>query len=375
MGKKETKTTSFGWLGVRTACLWSLALFAIINCLLWLSANGDKGTSKDLWSGSGSIDLALSDLSALKERPNIVLLGSSLVMYPFWSMDKESNPFIGDIFHHHLSHTLESALGRAGWKDPHVFNLAIFGQMVSDAYIYVSEFLQGNKRPDWLVLGIAPRDFSDYDLPAPMATMTFKRIVGLSNLGRYAILYLPRWQEMADFIASHTCFFYAKRWRLQHEVDGAIQKVYLKAMLTPTKPVCTKTEDQAGFMLSGSEKERWDNSLMEYRRRYRNIAQRDLSIQMGFLDRLLQTCRQRGIKVVVISMPLTELNRSLLPLGFYDSFRKRIGEIANKPGVKFLDLGDSKDFLHEDFWDSTHLNHGGGHKLLRHLLPVLSPSS
>jgi hypothetical protein len=191
-----------------TATFWAIGLFALLNLVLWQAFPLDRVSGKDLWNGTGSIDLAVQDLTGLKQRPNVVLLGSSLVMFPFWAMDKERDPSIGDIFHHHLSHTMEDQLAAAGYKRPTVASLAIFGQMASDAYIYVDQYLQGAKKPDYLVLGIAPRDFSDSDLPAPMATLTFKRLVGLSNLARYASLYLPSWNDKADFVAAHACFFW-----------------------------------------------------------------------------------------------------------------------------------------------------------------------
>lgn len=357
-----------------TASFWALAIFAVINMALWLVAGEEKVSSKDLWGGTGSIDLALDDLKNLPKRPDVVLLGSSLVMYPFWSMDKEADKSIYDIFHHHRSHTLEKHLSQSGFQNPTVFNLAIFGQMSSDAYIYVNEYLKGDRRPDYLVLGIAPRDFSDYDLPSPVHTFTFKRLVGLKNFPNYQNLYLPNWMDKADFLCTHTCFFYGKRWRLQKEIDKAIEKFYQAtgSVIGLQKPeTATKPTQQAGFMLDGSEEDRWKNSTEEYRRRYRNIADRDLSIQMGFLDKLMSVCRERGIKVVLVNMPLTDVNRQLLPPGFYQHFEDTIGKMAARENAAYVPLGASPDFNNGDFWDTTHLNHSGGHKLVTHILPHL----
>lgn len=362
-----------GWI---TASFWALAIFALINLGLWLVAGEEKASSKDLWGGTGSIDLALDDLKNLPKRPDVVLLGSSLVMYPFWSMDKEADKSIYDIFHHHRSHTLEKHLSTAGFNNPTVFNLAIFGQMSSDAYIYVNEYLKGDRKPDYLVLGIAPRDFSDYDLPSPVHTFTFKRLVGLKNFPNYQDLYLPNWLDKADFLCTHTCFFYGKRWRLQKEIDKAIEKFYqtsgqLLGLQSTTTSNTAKPAQQAGFMLEGSEEDRWKNSREEYRRRYKNIAERDLSIQMGFLDKLLSVCRERGIKVVLVNMPLTNVNRQLLPAGFYQQFEETIGKMATKENAAYVPLGANADFTDADFWDTTHLNHSGGHKLVKHILPHL----
>ncbi|MGH9637707.1 MAG: hypothetical protein ACRD72_22960, partial [Candidatus Angelobacter sp.] len=90
----------------------------------------------NMWAGTGSIDVAYDQFQALNNRPQVVLLGSSLIVNPFWLMDHLIDPSGPDIFHYHGSIALERALAGRGLKDQHVFDLAGFGQMISDAYIW-----------------------------------------------------------------------------------------------------------------------------------------------------------------------------------------------------------------------------------------------
>ena len=346
-----------------------MILFGVLNAGLWRLESGKR--SKDLWRGTGSIDLTVDSFNSLPQKPNVVLLGSSLMMYPFWSMDKQSDPqHVGDIFHHHGSVALENDLRKAGFNNPHVFSFAIFGQMVSDAFIYVNEYLTKDKAPEYLVYGIAPRDFSDYDLSSPMATNTFKRLVNLDNLAPYADLYLPGFQDKVDFVMSRACYFYSHRWRLQQDFNKVVERFYLFSGIHKPEPAKPNFAN-AGFMIFGGIKERWDSSEQEYARRYKNIAERDLSLQMGFLKRLLQVSRQRGIKVILLNMPLSDVNRHLLPAEFYARYRSDLAKMANQPGVKFLDLGDNADFQRADYWDTAHLGLTGGYKVLNHLVPAI----
>lgn len=365
---------------LKTAAIWALVLFGAINAALWTTVSERKASSgetmRDLWSGTASIDLAVNGFNQLHGRPDVVLVGSSLIMYPFWAMDKAKNPRIPDIFHHHDSLMLKEALAGKLHKPVSVYSLAIFGQMASDAYIYMNEYLKGDKTPSYVVLGIAPRDFHDANLASPMSTLTFQRLVGLENFSKYANAYLPRWEEKAEFVASHMCFFYGKRLRLQHEVDKAVTKV-LDAVTKGQANAgersdanASKTGGGSGFMMGGTPEERWQNSLDEYRGRYRNIADKDLSVQMGFLKKSLDVCGERGIRVILVNMPLTQANRELFPPDFYRRFREQIGKIASRPGVKMIDLGESEDFVRQDYWDTTHLNHAGGYKLLKHIVPA-----
>jgi hypothetical protein len=373
-----------------SALVVSLAVFSLLNLLLWNFYGNDKSASKDLWSGTGSIDLVLNDFNSYPAaaHPNIVLMGSSLMMFPFWAMDKDRYPVeTSDIFHYHRSRVLEQNLEQAGFSHPTVFNMAIFGQMASDAFLYVDECLKGTKRPDYLVLGIAPRDFSDADVPSPMSTMSFKRMVTLENFPKYAQLYLPTWQSKLEFVAEHICFFYGKRWHLQREFDKAMLKASNMlsqacglntagaAYAAPSHSTSVPNIVNRGFLFGGTTEERWHNSLDEYRRRYHNIDNNHLSmqlaVQLGFFNSLLDLCKQRGIKVIVVNMPLTDANRALLPPGWYSGFSQRLAAECQHSGARYLDLGDSTEFAHSDYWDTTHLAHPGGYKLVNTLAPVI----
>lgn len=356
-----------GWA---RSVVWALVIFSAINVGLWNLEGRNKANANDVFHGTGSIDLAVNAYKALPEKPTVTLLGSSLIMFPFWSMDIAlDRKNMIDIFHHHRSAALEQKMQQAGFHKPTVFSFAVFGEMVSDAYIYANEFLKGEKKPEFIVYGIAPRDFSDADLSSPMTTNTFKRLVNLGNFPTYSDLYLPSLQEKLDFVLGRLCYFYGHRWRLQQESNKVLEKAYI---LTGVHEEEKKIDfANAGFMLFGGEKERWKSSEEEYQRRYKNMSEKEIEGQMNFLKRLLEVARKNQIKVVVLNMPLAEMNRKILPPGFYAKFRQEIASACARPGVKFVDLGESTEFEHDDFWDTAHLGPTGGMKLLPHLVPAL----
>lgn len=367
--EQEQPSGGFWRTSWKRAAVWALIIFSVINAGLWRLESNKR--SADLWHGTGSIDLTVNDFNNTKQKPNIVLLGSSLMMFPFWSMDKAYDPVTtSDIFHHHGARVFENKIKEVGgFNDPHIFSFAIFGQMVSDAFIYVNEFLSKERAPEFLIYGIAPRDFSDHDLSSPMATNTFKRLVNLDNLAPYASLYLPGFQDKIEFVMSRLCYFYKNRSRIQQEFGKGVEVAYIATGVHEKEKKLDFSN--AGFMMFGGMKDRWDSSEKEYTRRYKDIAERDLSMQMGFLQRLLQVARERNIKVVLINMPLSDTNRNLLPPGFYSRFRQEIAAAANQPGVKLVDIGDSAEFNHFDFWDTAHLGPTGGQKVLAHVIPAM----
>ncbi len=359
--------------GLVTRMLWSLAIFGAINAGLWTLAGDGKKSQGDAncWNSAASVEETINSFKALKDKPDVILLGSSLVMFPFWAMDVEENKGIADIFRYHNSEALKKMLKATGHEQKTVYSLAVFGQMASDAYLITNEFVKGDKTPKVIIYGIAPRDFYDHSLASPMATFSFQKIVNLSNFPNYANAFLPDFNKKADWLAMHLCYFYGKRWRLQMETDKAVNKVYSVFGIADANATKSDTTAQGGFMMEGSTEQRWENSAKEYRGRYKEIAEKDHSLQMSFLTRTLENLRKHGVKVVLVNMPLTKRNLDILPPGFYAQYQKEIKDVANMPGVKLVDLGDRKDFTDADYWDTTHLNHGGGHKLLKHIVPAV----
>ncbi len=343
----------------------------------------------DFWTNPALIDLAIHKFQAASvvECPRVVLLGSSLVMFPFWAMDAGINPKIDDIAHYHQSMALSRALG----NQP-VFNLASAGQMSSDTYLYTSEFLDGKSKPDVIVLGVAPRDFGDSNLTSPMSTVSFKRIVNLQNLAKYKSTFLPHFNEQAEFVANEICYFYGRRWRMQRESDRLLEKLDnvitsgygITGGVTPgggngaaqASAVVFKDEPGADITrrLTGFARERWVSSLKEYRSRYKGIGDRDISVQMSCLDKTLKLCQERGIKVVLINLPLTTANQQLMPDRFYDRFAGQLAAAAaqHKENVTYFDLAQDKRFTDYDFWDTVHMNQLGGAKLLDLIVPSIS---
>jgi hypothetical protein len=440
----------------------ALGLFVLINLGGQLAFDEEKaGMSKarqaaDFWTNPALIDIARREFAAQTPCANVVLLGSSLIMFPFWAMDVEHNAGIADIAHYHRSLYLEKALNAGNDRRKRVqagvFSLASAGQMGSDAFLYVNELLKGPRAPKCLVWGIAPRDFGDANVPNPMVTPSFQKLVNLSNFNYYKPIFLPRFDDQAEFVANRACFIYGKRLRVQKEVDKLLERAnsLLAGRLsagnkkpklgsivagevagagvaalagsggdaninTPTAGVGVSdgtnggarrtvvnvlvaggTNDGAGgganVSVAGGanigarldaqayaqwqavEKQRWELSVKEYRERYRKIGERDLSEQLNFLKKVVTLCKERGISLVLVNMPLSKRNLELLPPDFYDQYRHNIATIlvSSRSDAKFVDLGSDTSFTDADFWDTVHMNHAGGKKLVEKISPFIN---
>jgi len=269
------------------------------------------------------------------------------MMLPFWKVDKDSNPNLDTkmLLYHH-SYTLQHRLEELGVERPTVYNLATPLQMISDTYLYVRYFI-GAPPPAIIVLGVTPRDFYDHDFQSPSKTLNFSCRIGLTNCPS-ARLFLPNWQDKADFLISRLCFVYDKRSFMLNAIEARMAKYGREKAEMPVT-------DRTLF------------SIDQYKRRYRGIGEASLSTQSEFLKRLAIVCRQKHSKLIVVNMPIPRPNRALLPAKFYDHYRDLIRNVTAEQGATFVDLADCPEFIAADFDDSIHLNASGGKKLIRHI--------
>ena len=76
------------------------------------------------------------------------------------------------------------------------------------------------------------------------------------------------------------------------------------------------------------------NNASDYKKRYHNTHPANYDAQMQYFKSYLSYLSDQGVHVLVVGMPLTELNREILPADFWQEFR---GQIA-----PYLRLGGSR---------------------------------
>lgn len=352
---------------------YALLLFALINYLTWQLFTARHVHTNNMMAGADHTEVMSEDWFRQKRAPDVVLLGSSLMLFPFWAMDKEKHVCIPDLLHYRDSIALAGVLARHGFTNPTVFNMAGPLQMVSDSYILTDQLLCGKLKPKCIILGIAPRDFCDFDLPTPISTSPARRLITWSNFGRYADLYLPNFMDRVELACNTTCNFYAHRRHTQRVIEDFMDRTYQRLRLPCPNGGIAVAGQGALQILAGDEEYRWKNSEQEYKMRYRQIEKSDLSTQLRFLLKLNESCNQRNIKLIVVNLPLSEVNRKLLPPGFYQRFCDQVGTAVRGTAISYVDLALNQEFTRQDFFDTSHLCQTGGRKLLAHLEQYLKP--
>lgn len=316
-----------------TVCLKDLPMFN------WALQDGYERT----------LDAKSHKLAAVS-KPDVVLLGSSLMIFPLWFADHGDN-LPDQAYYAFRSNALEKKCTQAH----NICNLALPLLNASDAERLVETQLVGDKSPRVLVYGVGPRDFYDAFIAKPEASVYFERLSNVDDFTKNWNSYFSNPVDVAACLGKRLYFLFSKRDEIL-----LLGKSISKQVLHLNKPTTTVPLTEMGPR----------RNLEEYQGHYKNISNQALDREFSFLDKLLTVCSKRHIQVILLSMPLTKENRSLIPTEVYASFNRRLGALAAAKEQKFLNLNGT-EFATSDFLDSAHLNAKGAHKLVDLIAPSI----
>jgi hypothetical protein len=365
---------------LRSKFFISLALFAAASSLLAMTKLGNIAPTDfpiKTWTGWAVEDF----LSDKQGRPQFVFMGSSLVLVPVAGVDADYLKHPIDGSHHHNSQYFEDQFKRHTGMKVKTFNFGLPGEMPSDAFLITKFLLKGEKRPDVIVYGVGPRDFMDSLLPSPAATDPYQYLSRFGDVTSHRHLIAPEWDQRLNFELAQLVYPYGHKYDMSVSTERAISAALNEWLPKPRtdKPFTIQdrrtlfpyykqmeiTSNEAFFRPTTPETRTFDNAnLNEYKKRYARLNWRTYCHQMKFLADLMNSARERGTQVILISMPITDINRDLLEKGTWDSYKKSLKVLAQSKDATFIDLGDSKQFATSDFMDTVHLHSGGGMKLL-----------
>lgn len=331
----------------------------------------------------------ITDFLKQKSAPDLVFLGSSLMLVPLDGIDADYLNRRVDGSQHHHSAYFEDKFGEKTGCKLNTFTFALPGEMPSDAYLIVKNLLTGPKKPSVIVYGVGPRDFLDNMLPSPAATDPYRFLSRFGNVSPIADRVMPDWMQRLDFELGKLNFFYGQRGDLSVKAEKQTSKIIdalvpLPAntkelsfddrhFLMPDFRPCQILAGQAFFRPSTKQDlETFVDNLAEYKKRYATMKWDTYISQMRFFADTLDVARQNGIKVVVMTMPITDINRTLLSDLSWNAYRSGVISMAKRKGATVVDFSENPEFTRSDFGDTVHLHSAGGKHLFDKLIDRLS---
>jgi len=289
---------------------------------------------------------------------NVLFLGSSLVLRPAISCDSTPDwakkpgiipSKLQFIYHYDKADYFRRMLDNACHGDFTVYNLGVPDASVSDDCLLLDAAIKSGKHPKLVICGIAPRDFLASDQPDPDNTAIHEAVTHLNENERLS--------------GSFTDQFFKFQRVLQRDLG------LFRAIATSYRP------PQIGHAPNRrGTRAKVGNDLADlglYQKRYNPPNMRAFPLQVHSLEKLLQVAHAHNVTVILVSMPLTRENLSLLNPQALLEYKKSVDTVARSNHVVYVDLEQNSGYDRDDFWDSVHLNARGGGKFYRQLTAAI----
>jgi hypothetical protein len=239
-----------------------------------------------------------------------------------------------------------------------VLNLGLVGGTPQPNYWLLKNIIQSNKQPKLIIYGATEFEFNPNS-----KVERWNYADELATLGDYGDIF----PDMSRHIDMQLNFLVGRVWQL-YRYRNALNilipdTLYPDGSATSDAPV----EDALGFIPINHVMNSIDVRKMRYTYLEDPGYVRSYTVQGYEADRfeqLLQLAQARGIRMIVINMPITRVHETFLPPGGYDSYRNYLKTITAKYGVEFVDYNNHDLWTEpDDFADTHHMNRVGAKKL------------
>jgi hypothetical protein len=371
-----------------SSALCALALFVMLNLLFFSCSLLNFDPYKFPYRGWSW--WIVNDLrSHSQEHHSIALLGSSLIVSAVAGCDANYLNRQLEMTEYHKAAYLDHVLADGDSTTFNTIDLAIPGQIPSDAYMMLRTMTNIATRPEVVLYGVAPRDFLDNTLHSPLDTEPchyLSRLVDYKEIEPG--LYNDPLSKFNRFLEQNV-YFYHKSTDLQMRAIGVMNRAIDFAVPKPRGAKQFTYWDRKALVPSYHAGEMYPsamvaspvdrkycathivNNQVDYIDRYKHARPDVFATQLYFLQQLSRFCHRNGTELILVNMPLTLKNVQILTMPRYDAYRKQMQTFANKNNIVMLDLADFNKYPPEDFQDTVHLNAFGAKKFFDSLAAAL----
>ncbi len=307
----------------------------------------------------------LSNFLSSQENPDVVVMGSSLVLMPSVRCDEKADgkkPCYEPWFYDRLvpeytkSDYFEKLLKNKLGLNLSIKNLGVASSIMSDQQGIFEAILSTGKKPRLVILGVAPRDFLDNTFPNAAKTPTHS--------------FLTEFHDNSILPASFTAEgLQAYPTKLEHRFKKVM--AYVKTHAIDVACNVSKHPATAEYTSSGGDGTERPNKLSDlerYKKLYNPPNYEMLNTQAGYLRDFLISAEHHGVNVLIVNMPLTRQNLAALNSDALKEYKRQINHLAMNYNATFLDLGSTSSYSLNDFEDCCHLNSKGGRKFFDDLI-------
>lgn len=313
------------------------------------------------------------------QTPDILMLGSSLYLYPSMRLDErftnQKTRYDNWFLRNKLSaltepKAFEDKLIKANSPLKRVHSLAVQGSIASDQLTIWRNVIHHGRLPKLLMLELSPRFLCDNtkdpdktavrqalpDWDAVSASLKSKKLVDIVSqiAGQYFYYYKvkPDYRELINALTATILQHPLNQWEAENRITRP--------------PLSSYTNLDNAF----EPQYRWTDpkyhDLETYRQMYQPYDKTRFESQAKAFDQLIELAMQKQITVIITAMPASKPNKKLIDKAFLDDYATYLAKLQTSKyrenKVVLIDLFHSANFSDEDFEDSAHLNADGANK-------------
>ena len=344
----------------------SLTLIILILLDVWLRQGNPVDAmgyhSVDTWN------LPPNFAICRKCSPDVALIGSSLLLV---LNERENDAFLSTRVHPvHFQSQLRQATG----QDITCLNMCTGMQMVSESYLIVRALANQPSYPPVIIYGTALRDFMYDPMRYEWTTGCFRSAAPYAPVETDIMSAMSSPIACQDFVLSHFWYLYRNRtdfndvssaWcknLLEYlPLDQSFQRINFDHDYMPARTGFLWEEWVARKHLEPQWKRNPQllKALVrtEHQMAFGRGSELTRAVEARYFEAMGDFCRRKGIKLVVINMPLAPETTKLAPPGLNDAFRDYLKMVANKYDIKLIDLSGSTEYPSSAFIDGAHLKY------------------
>lgn len=252
------------------------------------------------------------------------------------------------------------------------------GSLISDYFVIERALLEKNV-PRLAVITLSPRDFMDNGMPYIGSSYSFQFFAPYVEQGDLREIAYPtegnRWMLLSRLVGARCEPTVSLLANAMQPVTSPISRAKslvlntVRFILPPRrKPgpeprmACLRPGD---IVFHPDDPQKYSGKEIYYPKELCTFDSKDFVHQMRFLDQLLADLQDRGVKTVVVEMPLTQENHRRLSTEYWKQFHSTISAHCMRYQAECIDLSDAKNFNHDDFLDEIHMSLAGGDKLAK----------
>ncbi len=313
------------------------------------------------------------------QPPQVVLIGSSLMMNPVWANEANFQNKDVDIaldrrvmyldaaIKHRLRHTAVSC-----------FNLALPGAMLSDDYMVVRSLLIDKNKPKIVVFGLSPRDLVDNGFRCAASSNHYKYFSKFVNTDDLTEVAMPHFWQRISYLIGRTIYLQGKKPEAQYIAAKSFEFLATRILgKQATSDLASPKVAQSRLAIYESEVEKgvWiahprdfdyyhETEYEKLKERYGKSNVEGCENQRKWFEMCLALCKEAEIQPIIVNMPVTQANIDVFAPGVYQTCVNQMATEARKFNCPFIDLQKTQAFVRSDFTDMCHMDASGGKKTL-----------